>query len=160
MCGVIVVDAESFRFTNLGRDANVLITALDIIIIIWSSINCPTLLCLPTVRYFSREATSEINGPRVYSLSYLLSDLLFDTFIFKYIILKTQKYLAAIFCYLFVLRFIEILLKVLLRFHELNTIDACCIAVDWWSNNSRCRHESVYLSQTWCLYTDTSPTYL
>ena len=32
--------------------------------------------------------------------------------------------------------------------HELNTIYACWIAVDWWSNSSRCRQESVYLSRT------------
>ena len=36
---------------------------------------------------------------------------------------------------------------------ELNTVDACWIAVDVWSNSSRCRQESVYLSRTWCLYT-------
>ena len=36
--------------------------------------------------------------------------------------------------------------------YELNTIDACWIAVDWWSNSSRCRQESIYLSWTWCLY--------
>ena len=41
-----------------------------------------------------------------------------------------------------------ILLKVLLCFHELNTLDACWIAVDEWSNSSRCRQESVYLSRT------------
>ena len=46
--------------------------------------------------FFSREATSEIYGPWVYSLSYLLFDLLFATCIFRYIIPKTQKYLAAI----------------------------------------------------------------
>ena len=28
-------------------------------------------------------------------------------------------------------------------FHELNTLDACQIAVDVWSNGSRCRQESV-----------------
>ena len=33
---------------------------------------------------------------------------------------------------------------------ELNTLDACWIAVDVWSN--RCRQELVYLSRTWCLY--------
>ena len=39
---------------------------------IWSSINCPTVICLPTVCYFfSREATSETYGPRV-SFSYYL----------------------------------------------------------------------------------------
>ena len=28
---------------------------LDIVMIIWSSINCPTVICLPSVCYFSRE---------------------------------------------------------------------------------------------------------
>ena len=46
-----------------------------------------------------------------------------------------------------------ILLKALLCFHELNILDACWIAVNEWSNSSRCRQESVYLSRTWCLYT-------
>ncbi len=36
---------------------------------------------------------------------------------------------------------------------DLNTLDACWIAVDVWSNSSRCRQESVYLLQMWCLYT-------
>ena len=46
-----------------------------------------------------------------------------------------------------------IFLNALLYSYELNTLDACWIAVDVWSNSSRCRQESVYLSQTWCLYT-------
>ena len=46
-----------------------------------------------------------------------------------------------------------ILITLLHFFHELNTLDACWIAVDVWSNSSRCRQESVYLSRTWCLYT-------
>ena len=33
--------------------------------------------------------------------------------------------------------------------YELNTLDACRIAVDVWSNSSRCRIVSVYLSRTW-----------
>ena len=37
--------------------------------------------------------------------------------------------------------------------YKLNTLDACWIAVDVWSNSSRCRQESVYLSRMWCLYT-------
>ena len=37
--------------------------------------------------------------------------------------------------------------------YELNTLDACWIAVDVWSSSSRCRQESVYLSRMWCLYT-------
>ena len=40
-----------------------------------------------------------------------------------------------------------ILLKALLCSYELNTLDACWIAVDMWSNSSRCRQESVYLSR-------------
>ena len=39
------------------------------------------------------------------------------------------------------------LLKALLCSYELNTLDACWIAVDVWSNSSRCREESVYLSR-------------
>src|SRR3990170_3843511 len=101
MCGIIVVDAGRSRSTNLGCDAYILIIALDIVIIIRSSINCPTVICLPTVCYFSREASSEIYGPRVYSLSYLLSDLFLLAFVFRSIIPKTQKYLGALFCYLF-----------------------------------------------------------
>ena len=37
--------------------------------------------------------------------------------------------------------------------HEHNTLDACWIAVDVWSNSIRCRHESVYLLWRWFLYT-------
>ena len=55
MCGVIVVDAGRNRSTNLGRDAYIMIIALDIVIIIRSSINCPTVIRLPTVCYFPRE---------------------------------------------------------------------------------------------------------
>ena len=41
-----------------------------------------------------------------------------------------------------------ILLKALLCSLELNTLDACWIAVDVWSNSSRCKIVSVYLTQT------------
>ena len=46
-----------------------------------------------------------------------------------------------------------ILPNAFLRSYELNTLDACWIAVDVWSNSSRCRIVLVYLSRTWCLYT-------
>ena len=46
-----------------------------------------------------------------------------------------------------------ILLMALLCSYELNTLDACWIAVDVRSNSSRCRQESIYLSRTWFLYT-------
>ena len=41
--------------------------------------------------------------------------------------------------------------------YELNTLDACWIAVDVLSNSTRCRQESVYLSRTWCIYTWSFP---
>ena len=47
--------------------------------------------------------------------------------------------------------FVDVMSSCLRRysiFYELNTIDACWIAADWWSNSSRCRQESVYLSRT------------
>ena len=87
MCGVIGVDVKSFRSINLGRDAYILIIALDIVIIIWSSINCLTVICLPTVWYFSREATMKSTTPGsilyhicfpIYYLPLLISDLLFQ----------------------------------------------------------------------------------
>ena len=43
---------------------------LNIVIIICSFINCPTVIVYPQYAIFSREATSEIYGPRVYFLSY------------------------------------------------------------------------------------------
>ena len=48
-----------------------MIITLDIVIIICSSINCPTVNCLPSYAIFSREASSENYGPRVYFLSYI-----------------------------------------------------------------------------------------
>ena len=72
MCGVIVVDVGRSRSTNLGRDAYILIIALDIVITIRFSINCPTVICLPIVYYFLREATSETYAPLDMSASYIL----------------------------------------------------------------------------------------
>ena len=54
--------------------------------------------------------------------------------------------------YIILLEFVPlhhvILPNALLYSYELNTLDACWIAVDVWSNSSRCRQESVYLSRT------------
>ena len=45
-----------------------MIIALDIVVIIFSSINCSTVICSPTIEFaILREATSETYGPRVYS---------------------------------------------------------------------------------------------
>ena len=44
-----------------------MIIALNIVITMRFSINCPTVICLPTICYvFEREASSENYGPRVY----------------------------------------------------------------------------------------------
>ena len=67
MGGVIVVDAGRSWSTCLGRDAYILDHCHESVIIICFSINCPTVICLPTVCYsFEREASSENYGPRVY----------------------------------------------------------------------------------------------
>ena len=46
---------------------------------------------------FSREATSEIYGPRVFSLIYLLAIYFFFAFLFRSIKPKIQKYFAALY---------------------------------------------------------------
>jgi hypothetical protein len=55
MCGVIVVDAGRSRSTNLGRDAYIMDHCLDIVMIIYGSINYPTVICLPIALLFSWE---------------------------------------------------------------------------------------------------------
>ena len=60
--------------------------------------NCPTVICLPTVCYFfSREATSEIYGPRVFFLIYFLAIYFSFAFLFRSIKPKIQKYFAALY---------------------------------------------------------------
>ena len=66
--------------------------------IIWSSINCPTVICLPTVCYFSREkrlVKSTAPGSLLYYIC--LCDLFSFAFIFRSIKPKIQKYLAALY---------------------------------------------------------------
>ena len=64
MSGVIVVDAESFRSTCLGRDAYIHDRYLDMLITMLNSVNCSTVICSPTVIYaIMREAISETYGP-------------------------------------------------------------------------------------------------
>ena len=64
MCGVIVVDAESFRLLDTDVMPIFMIIALDIIIIMRSSINCSAVICSPTILFaIMREDTSETYGP-------------------------------------------------------------------------------------------------
>ena len=66
--------------------------------IIWSSINCPTVICSPTVCYFSREKPL-VKSTAPWSLLYYicLCDLFSFAFIFRSIKPKIQKYLAALY---------------------------------------------------------------
>ena len=96
-------------------------------------------ICSPTVIYaILREATSETYGPRVYFPSY--------KFPFYFILHSLLS------IYIILVEFIPphhvILPNALLCSYELNTLDACWIAVDVWSNSSRCRQESVYMRWT------------
>ena len=73
--------------------------------IIWSSINCPTVICLPTVCYFSREKplvkpTAPGSPSHIFAFAIYFS----FAFIFRFIKLKIQKYVAAFYfiCNLFI----------------------------------------------------------
>ena len=94
-----------------------MIIALCIIMIILFSINCPTVICLPTVYYFSREkplVKSTSLGSLLYHIC--LRDLFLFAFIFRSINPKNPKYLAAIFIY-FISRSHKIHLSNLLQFY-------------------------------------------
>ena len=64
---------------------------------IWSSINCPTVICSPTVCYFSQEKLLVKPTPPG-SLSHIFAFPIYFSFafIFRSIKLKIQKYLATI----------------------------------------------------------------
>ena len=104
MCGVIVVDAGRSRSTNLGRDAYVMIIAW-ISMCIWSSINCPTVICSPTVCYFSREKPL-VKPTAPGSLSHIFAFVIYFSFafIFRSIKQKIQKYFLVLYfiCDLFI----------------------------------------------------------
>ena len=66
--------------------------------IIWSSINCPTVICSPTVCYFSREKPLvKPAAPRSLLYYICLCDLFSFAFIFRSIKPKIWKYLAALY---------------------------------------------------------------
>ena len=74
--------------------------------IIWSSINCPTVIYSPTVYYFSREKPL-VKPTAPGSLSHIFSFAIYFSFafIFRSIKPKIQNYLAAIYSHLFYLAF-------------------------------------------------------
>src|SRR3989337_2671192 len=98
------------RFGLLDTDVMpiCIITALDIVITLRFSINCLTVICLPTGLFaFMREASSETYGPRVY----------FPTYIFRSINQKYQKYLAAIYLLLFCFTFWQSFIPMSIKSH-------------------------------------------
>ena len=72
-----------------------MIIVLDIVITMRFSINCPTVICLPTVcYYYETEASSENYGPRVYFYHILKSkntllQFYFLSFILQFTFLST-----------------------------------------------------------------------
>ena len=88
---------------------------LDSLIMIRFSINCLTVIRLPTLCYFLREATSEIYGPRVYSLSYLLWDLFLFALFSDLLFQKPKNTLLHFLFTYFVLCFIQIYLSKLIQ---------------------------------------------
>ena len=70
---------------------------------IWSSINCPTVICSPIVFYFSREkplVKSTAPGSPYHIIC--LCDLFLFAFMFRSINPKTPKYFAATYSHLFI----------------------------------------------------------
>ena len=63
MCGVIEVDADSIGLVILDVMPIYMIIALDIIMIICSSINCPMVICLPTVCYLREKPLVNTMAP-------------------------------------------------------------------------------------------------
>ena len=78
-----------------------MIIFLNIVITMHFSINCPTVICLPTVCYvFEREASSENYGPRVYlkykkKLKIYPLNFICFYFIFQFIYLPLQDLILA-----------------------------------------------------------------
>ena len=128
--------------------------------IISSSINFPTVILLPTVCYFfSREATSEKYDPGSLSHIIFLCDLFSFAFIFRFIKPKIQKYLSAIYSYLFYLAFdlsistnLPHVLFPILRHRTLKGIFVCrgclrCVAwFSYWFDNL----DFIFEGNTYC----------
>ena len=80
--------------------------------IIWSSINCPTVICLPTICYFSREKPLVKPMAPGSSSSYICLAIYFSfEFLFRYIKPKIQKYIAALLFTLLLFVFLSIYLS-------------------------------------------------
>ena len=93
MCGVIVVDAESFRSTWHGRDAYVHDHCLRCLhnYALFYQLLGSNLFTHCNVYAILREATSETYGPRVYLLSYKFSIYFYLHFLLSNLLHKNTK---------------------------------------------------------------------
>ena len=94
MCGVIVVDAGRSRSTNLGRDAYIM-SLPGYRHNYLKFYQFPTVICLPTVCYFSRE--KPLVKPTAPGLVLLLFAFAIYFIFLLFPDLLNQKYLAAIY---------------------------------------------------------------
>src|SRR3990170_5585314 len=105
------------RFGLLDTDVMpiFMIIALDIFITLCFSINCSTVICSPTVLFaFMREASSETYGPGSIFHHISFRSTILQSFIFRSINQKTQKYLLYLlfsFIYLYQISLLQITVK-------------------------------------------------
>ena len=119
MCGVIVVDAESFGLLDTDMMPIFMIIALDIIITLHFSINCSAVICSPTILFaILREASSETYGPRVYFPSYKFPICnisfrftIFAIFYFPIYKPKISKIFTLLFIYLYQISLLQVTVK-------------------------------------------------
>ena len=84
------------RFSLLDTDMMpiFIIIALNIVITLRISINCSTVICLPTVLFaFKRETSSETYGPRVYFPHYIFRSIYQKYLVAIYLLLRFSNFL-------------------------------------------------------------------
>ena len=87
--GVIVVDTGRSRSTCLRHGAYIHDHYHEYVITMHFSINCPTVICSPTICYvFEREASSENYGPGVYFNPIIKTNIPLLQFYFFYFVLQ------------------------------------------------------------------------
>src|SRR5215216_2707157 len=109
------------RFGLLDTDVMpiFMIIALDIIITLRFSINCPAVICSPTILFaILREASSETYGPRVYFPSYKFpiynisfQSTIFAIFYFPIYKPKIPKIFTLLFIYLYQISLLQVTVK-------------------------------------------------
>ena len=105
------------RFGLLDTDVMpiLMIITLDIIITLRFFINCSTVICSPTVLFaFKRETSSETYGPGSIFHQISFRSTILQSFIFRYINQKTQKYFIfhlILFIYLYQISLLQVTVK-------------------------------------------------